>query len=87
MQIEWDEAKRIKTLRERSIDFAALEEFFETEVSTLENRRGNYGEERFVSFGFFRGRPIVVFYTFRDDVVRIISARRASKYEQKTYYP
>ena len=86
MQLEWDEDKRIKTLRDRKIDFALAEAVFESEVFMFEQRRGEYDEPRYVSFGFLDGKPVAIMYTYRDDRVRIISARHASKYEQKTYY-
>ncbi len=86
MQLEWDESKRETTLRKRGIDFAVLEEAFNTEVFMIEQRRGSYDESRYVLFGFLQGKPIVVVYTYRGESVRIISARHATKHEQKTYY-
>ena len=36
--------------------------------------------------GLFQGRVIAVVHTENDDLVRIISARKATKYEQKIYF-
>ena len=44
------------------------------------------GEQRFLSIGLdVLGRIIVVAYTYRDDDVRLISARKATKKEVKIY--
>jgi uncharacterized DUF497 family protein len=44
------------------------------------------GEDRFITIGRdFLGRILVVVYTFRDIVIRIISARKATARERKTH--
>lgn len=50
------------------------------------DEREDYGEERFILRGISQGLLLVVVYTERDERIRIISARRATKYEQETYY-
>lgn len=52
----------------------------------MEDDRFDYGERRFVSLGLLRGRVIVVVHTELSDVTRIISARKATKYEQSIYF-
>jgi len=43
-------------------------------------------EERFITFGIgTRGRLLVVAHTDRDDVIRIISAREATRRERTIY--
>ncbi len=45
-----------------------------------------HNEERFVTIGMDAyGRILVVVYTWRGDVIRIISARKSTKHEQKKY--
>ena len=44
--------------------------------------REDYGEERFTVVGMVEGTLIFVAYTEREERARIISARRATKYEQ-----
>jgi uncharacterized protein len=51
----------------------------------VEDDRSGYGERRFMTFGLLQGRVVVV-YTDRGATVRLISVRKASKYEQRTYY-
>ncbi|UXE61768.1 MAG: BrnT family toxin [Woronichinia naegeliana WA131] len=55
-------------------------------MSTVEDERLDYGEQRFVTFGLLKGRVIAVVHTERKDHTRIISARKATKYEQLTYF-
>ena len=43
----------------------------------------DYGEERWIEIGFLRGRIVVFVFTERDDdTIRIISLRKALKYER-----
>jgi uncharacterized protein len=86
MEFEWDEAKRLSNLDKHGIDFLYVEEVFDSNIVTVEDERSNYGERRFMTFGLLQGRVVVVVYTDRGDTVRLISVRKASKYEQRTYY-
>lgn len=52
----------------------------------VEDDRYNYGEQRFILFGLLRGRVIAVVYTDREESIRIISARKATSYEQRSYF-
>ena len=46
----------------------------------------DHDEERFVTIGMDAyGRILVVVYTWRGDVIRLISARKATKHEHKQY--
>ena len=44
-----------------------------------------YGEDRYRAVGMVNGRLIAVFYTYRVTRVRIISARKAKRREQRNY--
>jgi uncharacterized DUF497 family protein len=48
--------------------------------------RFDYGEVRYLTFGLLRGDVIVVAHTEIDDTFRIISVRKAEKYEQEIYF-
>ena len=48
--------------------------------------RKDYGEECFVIMGRVDDRIFYVAYTDRENAIRIISARRATKLEQETYF-
>ena len=44
------------------------------------------GEQRFVTIGMdFLGRVLVVVYTYKNDDIRLISARTATKRERRAY--
>lgn len=86
LRFEWDEAKRRSNLRRHGIDFAAVAEVFENASSTVLDDRYDYGEERFLTLGLLKGRVVAVSHTWKDDVIRIISARRASKDEEIKYF-
>ena len=86
MEFEWDEAKRLTNLRKHGIDFADVPTVFEGDTVTVEDERYNYGEQRFIVFGLLQGRVVAVVCIECDDLTRIISARKATKYEQRTYF-
>jgi uncharacterized DUF497 family protein len=86
MKFEWDENKRLANIRKHSFDFTDVSTVFDSDTVTVEDDRYNYGEQRFITFGLFQGRVIAVVHTENDDLVRIISARKATKYEQQIYF-
>ena len=86
MKFEWDEQKRLINLQRHGIDFADVQRVFEFERYTVIDDRFDYGEIRFFTLGFLNGRVIAVSYTETDEVIRIISARKANKYDQRKYF-
>lgn len=86
MNFEWDEAKRIANLRKHGIDFLDVDIVFDGDTLTVEDDRCDYGEQRFVTLGLLKGLVIAVVHTDRQNSIRIISVRRATKYEQKVYF-
>jgi uncharacterized DUF497 family protein len=85
MEYAWDEAKRLANLRKHGIDFTDVPSLFDGNTVTVEDDRFDYGEQRFVTFGVLQGRVIAVVHTECEDCTRIISARKATKYEQRIY--
>lgn len=84
MQFEWDEAKNLENIRKHEIDFADVPEMFEGPMLTDLDDRFDYGEDRWFGIGFLGNGVAVVVWTERqDDVIRIISARRANRYERQ----
>ena len=59
---------------------------FEGDVFTIEDTRFDYGETRYITFGLLQFRAIVVAHTDENGVIRIISARKATKNEEKTCF-
>ena len=57
---------------------------FDSEMLIELDDRFDYGEERWIGIGFLRpGVAVAVWTEWQDDVIRIISARRANRYERK----
>ena len=54
-------------------------------IEWLDDRR-EYGEDRFLILGEAQGRVLLVAYTVREERIRLIHARRATKWERETYY-
>ena len=73
MQIEFDPDKRDKTLAERGLDFAQAGEVFAGVNVTAEDARFDYGEPRFTTVGVLDGRMVILVWTPRGEVRRIIS--------------
>lgn len=86
MRFEWNEQKRLINLKKHGIDFADVYLMFEYDVATDIDDRFDYGEIRYISLGLLRGDVIVVSHKEKDENFRIISARKAEKYERETYF-
>jgi len=82
----WDEDKRVANLQKHGIDFKDAQAIFEGHTVTIEDKRQGYGEQRFVTFGLLGGTLAAVVHTDRDDVIRIISIRKAARNEEKIYF-
>jgi uncharacterized DUF497 family protein len=86
MEFEWDEDKRLANARKHGIDFVDAIAVFDGDIVTVEDDRYDYGEQRFVALGLLKGRTVVIVYTERGNVTRIISVRKATRYETRTYF-
>ncbi|HEX3881456.1 MAG TPA: BrnT family toxin [Stellaceae bacterium] len=81
---EWDEAKRLKVLAERGVDFLdAIKMFDGRPVRHLLSRRAS--EDRFASTAVFNGKFYTVVWMWRDGNQRIITLRRARHGEERAY--
>jgi uncharacterized DUF497 family protein len=82
--LEWDETKRLRTLRERGLDFRDAEQIFDGRpVIHITSRRNN--EHRFISIADIRGKLYTVVWMWRHQNQRIISFRRARNGEERAY--
>ena len=86
MKFTWGETKRLANIEKYGIDFADVPPMFDGDIFTIEDMRFDYGETRYITFGLLQYRVIVVAHTEEDDVIRIISARKATKNEEKRYF-
>ena len=84
---EWDERKAAANFARHGVAFEAACRVFEDPFALewLDDRE-DYEEARFVILGMVDGRIIVVVYTMRGDIVRIISARGAEPHEKRKYH-
>ncbi|UEM07896.1 BrnT family toxin (plasmid) [Skermanella rosea] len=82
---EWDEAKSDRCLRERGYNFAFASGIFDGPILEWDDDRRNYGERRVVAVGRVRGFVLVVVYTLRGDVRRIIPSWPAKKEIRDVY--
>jgi len=85
-KFEWDEAKRKSNIEKHGIDFVDALVIFDGYTLTVEDDRHDYGEERFVTFGVLDGRVVAVVHTESEELIRIISIRKATNYEEKEYF-
>ncbi len=87
MEFDWDGGKAAQNLRDHRVSFEQAAFAFRDPfaVEWIDTREG-YGEERCILLGMVDGQVLTVVYTERGDHIRIISAWRATRYEQDRYY-
>lgn len=85
MRFEWDLQKASSNLEKHGVSFEEAQSAFDDELGAYYPDRLH--ESRFVLIGFSRARRLlyVVHAEVDDDVIRIISARKATKHEQARY--
>lgn len=85
MVIEYDEVKRLKTLKERELDFADSPVIFNGPELTILDDRQNYGEDRYITYGYMQDNLVVLVWTMRLHNRRIISLRKANDRENRKF--
>ena len=55
-------------------------------MKSVGDDRESYGEQRFITFGNLQGCVVAVVHIETDEIIRIISIRKATKYEERGYY-
>jgi hypothetical protein len=89
LRFEWDPAKAAENLRKHGVSFEEAQAVFADERALLLDDPGHSeGEDRFVLLGLSAaGRLLVVVHCYReaDAVIRIISARKATRSERASY--
>ena len=88
LTFEWDAVKAEANDRKHGVDFPTATEAFSDPfgIEAFDTRSGEYGEDRFILVAMGGGSLLVVVYTERDEAIRIISARQATKQEHDDYY-
>jgi hypothetical protein len=87
MHFEWDPEKARANLAKHEISFEeAMQAFLDPLSVTILDPDHSEGEDRFVLLGqSAAGRLLVVVHTDRGEAIRLISARRATRRERRTY--
>jgi hypothetical protein len=90
LRFEWDQEKDETNRRKHRIGFETAKLVFDDPHCLTFVERVEDGEERWHAIGVLGGRTIVtVVHTYRlagpDDIIRIVSARRADPQERKQY--
>jgi len=85
VEYEWDPKKAKTNLVKHGVAFAdAVSVFSDDSAITIDDEHSS--EERFVTMGMDGlGRVLVVAYTWREETIRIISARKATERERRLY--
>ena len=87
MKFEWDERKNRENIKKHGLDFSDAPEVFQGPILASLDTRFDYGEERWIGLGLFRGLLVVaiVFVDKENGNIRIISFRKADSYERQKF--
>ncbi len=89
MNFEWDDNKNILNQTKHGVSFEDAKTVFWDENAVLIPDPDHSGdEERFILLGFDRNAKMLVVvhcYRLNDSIIRLISARKATKNEKKQY--
>jgi hypothetical protein len=89
LRFEWDPPKAAANVKKHGISFdEAKTVFYDERARLIADPDHSEGEDRFVLLGYSSNlRLLVVCHCYRteDNVIRIISARRASRHEAAAY--
>ncbi len=87
LEFEWNDAKAAANFRKHGVAFEqAVFAFLDPFAIEWLDDRAVYGEERIILLGRAGGQILSVVYAERDERLRLISARRATKHEKDNYY-
>jgi len=87
MESEWDEEKAAANLTKHKVSFDEAKTVFDDPLYVdFYDPDHSFDEHRYIIIGKSRqGRLLIVSYTERDDVTRLISAREVTGSERETY--
>ena len=87
MRYTYDPKKRAANLKKHGYDFEDASQVIESiRTITFEDRRFDYGEQRFITLGVLREDVVVITTAETDEEIRVISMRKAERNEQEIYY-
>jgi uncharacterized DUF497 family protein len=86
MEIDFDPAKASANFRKHGVSFDEAATCLLDPLARVREDGDAIGEQRFVLLGMScEVRLLVVAYTLRGEVIRLISARKATRNEEKDY--
>ena len=86
MLFEWDEDKARKNAKKHRVSFELAQEVFDDPRAVpFEDLKHSHDETRYMMIGMSSVGLLFVSFTYRDNVVRLISARRPEKWMVKVY--
>ncbi len=87
LKFEWDSAKARTNLQKHKVSFEEAGTIFDDPLFiTFLDREHSIDEERYITIGLSkRRRLLLVAHTDRQEHIRIISARKATRNEQRFY--
>ncbi len=86
MQFEWDEHKNQSNIAKHGLDLADAPSVFASPLRVTLDNRFDYGEDRFIALGLLGVRVVYIVFTEpEEEIIRIISMRKAVTHEQKQY--
>jgi len=86
MRFQYDPAKAAANLNKHGVSFADAEGVLEDPLGLTVQDPDSEGETRFITIGMGNaGELLVAVYTERNDEYRIISARRPTRKERRSY--
>jgi uncharacterized DUF497 family protein len=87
LEFEWDEEKAKANLTKHRVSFLTAAEIFANEIMERIDDREDYGEIRFIALGRVDTDVYRVVFTWRgENLIRIISAQKASRDEREIYH-
>ncbi len=86
MKIEFDSKKNKRNISKHGIPLSFAAVLFDSDFIEIEDTRRNYRESRFIAIGHIEERLFVCVYTWRGEIRRIISLRKANMREINAYY-
>jgi uncharacterized DUF497 family protein len=85
-EYEWDSAKSEQNLRKHGVHFADAALALRDELALTRHDPDSNGEARYVSVAMDpMGRVLVTVFTYRGARIRIISSRKATRSERRSY--
>jgi uncharacterized DUF497 family protein len=86
MEFEWDERKNQSNITKHGVSFDDAKDVFDGCPVVYFDADGSVEEDRYIAIGFSGARLLAVVFVNRGaDTTRIVSARKASTFEEKRY--